>query len=54
MADGFLLKQTQQYLSPHTMRYVTGGMHLTELDARLIGLTGACANAMEAAVDNRT
>ena len=54
VADGFLLKQTQQYLSPHTMRYVTGGMHLTELDARLIGLTGACANAMEAAVDNRT
>ena len=45
VSDGFLLSLTEKYLSRHTIRYVTGGVRLTRLDPRFIGLIGAAANA---------
>ena len=46
-ADGFLLGRTKEKLGAHTMRFVSGGVRLTELDGRRIGLLGAACNAME-------
>ena len=47
VADGFLLKKLEEKLGAHTMRFVSGGVRLTELDGRRIGLLGAACNAME-------
>lgn len=47
VADGFLLQLVQEKLEIHTMRFVSGGVRLTELDGRRIGLLGAACNAME-------
>ena len=46
VSDGILLSHVQQYLNPHTMRFVTNGVHLTQLDSHYAGLIGACANAI--------
>lgn len=47
VADGFLLHRVQDKLGAHTMRFVSGGVRLTELDGRRIGLLGAACNAWE-------
>ena len=47
LSDGFLLEQIRQKLQPVTMRFVTGGVVLTQLDARHIGLLGAGALAID-------
>ena len=47
VADGFLLEKVEQKLNAHTMRFVSGGVRLTELDGRRIGLLGAACNARE-------
>ena len=47
VADGFLLRRVKEKLGKHTMRFVRGGVRLTELDGRRIGLLGAACNAME-------
>ena len=47
VADGFLLRRVKEKLGKHTMRFVSGGVRLTELDGRRIGLLGAACNAME-------
>ena len=46
VSDGFLLSLAEKQLSSHTMRYVTGGVRLTRLDPRYIGVIGAASNAM--------
>ena len=46
VADGFLLEKIQKLLNPHTLRFVSGGVVLTALDPNLIGLMGACCNAI--------
>ena len=46
VADGFLLPHIRKYLNAHTMRSVTGGVHLTELNPAFTGLIGACSNAI--------
>ena len=48
VSDGFLLSLAEKQLSSHTMRYVTGGVRLTRLDPRYIGVIGAASNAMPA------
>ena len=47
LSDGFLLEQIRQRLQPVTMRFVTGGVVLTQLDAQYIGLLGAGALAID-------
>lgn len=47
LSDGFLLEQIRQKLQPVTMRFVTGGVVLTQLDAQNIGLLGAGALAID-------
>ena len=47
VADGFLLRRAEEKLGAHTMRFVSGGVRLTELDGRRIGLLGAACNAWE-------
>ena len=47
VADGFLLSRAEEKLNRHTMRYVSGGVRLTDLDGRRIGLLGAACGAME-------
>jgi predicted NBD/HSP70 family sugar kinase len=46
VSDGFLLSRVKEKLNPHTMRYVTNGVVLTELKPEHIGLIGACTVAM--------
>lgn len=46
VSDGFLFPKIKERLNPFTIRYVTNGIHLTELDPSFIGLVGACSNAM--------
>jgi len=46
VSDGILLPKIKEKLNPHTMRYVTNGVVLTELKAEHIGLIGACTVAM--------
>lgn len=47
MSDGFLYPKVLERLNQHTIRYVTNGIVLTELDPRYIGLLGACSNAVK-------
>jgi predicted NBD/HSP70 family sugar kinase len=46
VCGGALFSHIQKYLHDHTMRFVTGGVKLTELDPEIVGLLGACALAM--------
>ncbi|MDD4850846.1 MAG: ROK family protein [Gemmiger sp.] len=46
VSDGFLYEKVKAQLNPHTIRYVTNGIHLTALDPHTIGLLGACSNAV--------
>lgn len=46
VADGFLYEKIRKYLNPYTIRFVTNGVVLTGLDPNLIGLLGACCNAI--------
>lgn len=46
VADGFLFERIRKYLNPYTIRFVTNGVVLTALDPNLIGLMGACCNAI--------
>lgn len=46
MSDGFLYHKVQELLSANTMRFVTNGVVLTQLDAAFVGLLGACSNAI--------
>ena len=48
VCGGVLFSHIQKYLHDHTMRFVTGGVRLTELDPETVGLLGACALAMNA------
>ncbi len=47
VSDGFLLEQIRQKLQPVTMRFVTGGVVLTQLNPQYIGLLGAGALAID-------
>ena len=47
VADGFLLERIREKLQAVTIRFVTGGVVLTQLDPRLISLLGAGAVAMD-------
>ena len=47
VSDGFLYRKVLEHLNPYVLRYVTGGVVLTGLDPRYIGLLGACANAIK-------
>jgi predicted NBD/HSP70 family sugar kinase len=46
-SDGFLLEHIREKLLPVTMRFVTGGVVLTQLDPRYIGLLGAASLALD-------
>lgn len=46
VSSGFMLPRIQEKLNPHTMRYVTNGVVLTELNPAYSGLIGACTVAM--------
>lgn len=46
VSDGFLFPKIMARVNPFTIRYVTNGIHLTELDPSFIGLLGACSNAI--------
>lgn len=46
VADGFLFEKIRNNLNPYTIRFVTKGVVLTALDPNLIGLMGACCNAI--------
>ena len=46
-ADGFLLEKMKEKLNAHTIRFLGGGVRLTELDGNRIGLLGAACNAWE-------
>lgn len=46
VSDGYLFPLVQQKMNANTMRFVTGGVVLTELDPEFIGLLGACTVAM--------
>ena len=45
MSSGFLYPKVLERLNQHTIRYVTRGVVLTELDPAFIGILGACSNA---------
>lgn len=47
MSDGFLYPHVMEKIDPYTVRFVTNGIVLTQLDAARIGLMGACSNAIE-------
>lgn len=47
VSDGFLYRKIIDKLNPHTIRFVTGGIVLTDLDPRYIGVLGACSNAVK-------
>lgn len=46
VSDGFLYQKILKHMNPHTIRFVTNGIVLTSLDPNLIGLMGACSNAI--------
>lgn len=46
MTGGFLLEKLRSSLDPFTMRYVTGGVELSPIRPEVIGILGACANAI--------
>ena len=46
VADGFMLGHIQEKLNKHTIRFVSNGIVLTQLDAQLVGLLGAGAVAL--------
>ena len=46
MTGGFLLEKLRACLDPFTMRYVTGGVELSPIQPEVIGILGACANAI--------
>lgn len=46
VTDGFLYKKVLDKLNPHTVRFVTDGIVLTQLDPGKIGVLGACSNAV--------
>ncbi len=48
VASGFLFPLIQERLNTHTMRFVTNGVVLTQLDPAFAGLIGAAAVAMNA------
>lgn len=52
VADGFLYQKILKKLNPHTIRFVTNGIKLTELDPHYIGLLGACSNAVKGMENN--
>ena len=47
MSDGFLYPHVMKRINSYTVRFVTNGIVLTQLDAARIGLMGACSNAIE-------
>lgn len=47
LSDGILYPKVLAKLNPHTIRYVTGGIVMTSLDPRYVGLLGACSNAIK-------
>lgn len=46
MTGGFLLEKIRARLDPFTIRYVAGGVELSPIPPRDIGIMGACANAI--------
>ena len=54
VADGFLLERIRERLQAVTIRFVTGGVVLTQLDPHLISLLGAGAVAMDGMEKMRT
>lgn len=46
MSDGFLYRKVLERLNPYTIRFVTNGVVLTQLDPAFVGLMGACSNAI--------
>lgn len=53
MTGGFMYEKIKERLNPHTIRYVTNGIRLTELDPAFIGLLGACSNALKGMEDKK-
>ena len=53
MTGGFMFEKIKEKLNPHTIRYVTNGIRLTELDPAFIGLLGACSNALKGMEDKK-
>ena len=53
VSDGFLYRRILEKLNPQTIRFVTGGIVLTELDPRFIGVLGACSNAVKGMEENQ-
>lgn len=53
MSDGFLYTKVMEKLNPHTIRFVTKGIVLTDLDPALIGVLGACSNAVIGMEENK-
>lgn len=53
VSDGFLYRRILEKLNPQTIRFVTGGIVLTELDPRFIGVLGACSNAIKGMEENQ-
>ena len=47
VADGLMLEHIEHYLHPVTMRFVTNGVVLTQLDPQFVGLLGAAAISMK-------
>ena len=54
VADGFLLERIREKLQAVTVRFVTGGVVLTQLDPQLISLLGAGAVAIDGMEKNKT
>lgn len=52
VSDPFMFHRILSYLHPHTMRFVTNGVVITELDPAYAGLLGAAAVAMTQTVKN--
>ena len=53
VSDGFLYRRILEKLNPQAIRFVTGGIVLTELDPRFIGVLGACSNAVKGMEENQ-
>ena len=51
VSDRFLYPKILANLNQHTIRFVTNGIVLTELDPRQVGILGACSNAMKGMKD---
>lgn len=52
MTGGFLYRKVLERLNPYTIRYVTNGVVLTALDPGVVGLLGACGNAIRGMEEN--